>query len=191
MFLSLARPVLGQLKYRRRPSNLCQPTLWRPIRTAKSYHSHQHRSAFRTEAPWFLQQSEGNVPLYGSLSVRDAIFYVKATFTQLKTIVASAPRHLRNHLPASPTSMLLETVLALRTEEAVNIRMNQRSPGESLQELMNLQPDQLKALAVADQPHLAELMTAALQADRRMQPREVHDSADQMIITVLSWNRCS
>ena len=130
----------------------------------------------------------GNVPLYGSLSVRDAIFYVKATVTQLKTIVASAPRHLRNHLPASPTKdMLLETVLFLRTEEAVNIRMNQRSPEESLQELMNLQPDQLKALAVADQPHLAELMTAALQADRRMQPREVHDSADQMIIKVLSW----
>ena len=112
-----------------------------------------------------FNNSQANVPLYGSLNVRDAIFYINATVSQLKTIVRSAPRHLRSHLPSSPTKdMLLEAVFAMRTEKAVNSRRNQRSPDESLQELMNLQLDQLKALSVADSPHLIKLMKAALQA---------------------------
>ena len=132
--------------------------------------------------------SRANTPLFGSLNVRNAVFYCKATVTQLKTIVASAPHHLRSHLPSSPTKdMLLETVLSLRQEEAVNSRLNQRTPQQSLNELMELSADQLKALASADTAQLGELMKAALQADPQMRPRDIPTSAETMVITVLTW----
>ena len=135
-----------------------------------------------------FHNSRANTPLFGSLNARDAIFYCKATVTQFKTIVASAPHHLRSHLPSSPTKdILLETVLSLRQEEAVNSRLNRRTPEQSLQELMELSAAQLKALASTDTPQLRELMRGALQADSQMQPREVPPSPEAMVITVLTW----
>ena len=120
--------------------------------------------------------------------MRDAIFFVKATVTQLKAIVASGPRHLKAHLPSSPTkNVLLETVFKMRTEEAVQSRLNQRTPDESLRELMNLTPDQLKVLASSDASNLAELMRSALQADENLQPRDIPASPDNMVIIALSW----
>ena len=129
-----------------------------------------------------------NTPLFGSLYVRDAVFYCKATISQLKTIVASAPQHLRSHLPANPTKdTLLETVLSFRTDEALQARLNQRSPTECLRELMDLTPSQLKALANSSPSQLAELMRAALLAYIHLQPRDIPSAAHEKVITVLSW----
>ena len=64
-----------------------------------------------------LNNPRGNTPLFGSLYVRDAVFYCKGTISQLKTIVVSAPHHLRSHRPTNPTKdTLLKTVLSFRTE---------------------------------------------------------------------------
>ena len=129
-----------------------------------------------------------NAPLFGSLYVRDAVFYCKATISQLKTIVASAPQHLRSHLPANPTKdTLLETVLSFRTEEALQARLNKRSPTECLRELVDLTPSQLKALANSGPSQLAELMRAALLADTHLQPRDIPSTAQEKVTTVLSW----
>ena len=82
--------------------------------------------------------------------------------------------------------MLLETVLSLKQEEAVNSRLNQRTPKQSLQELMELSA-QLKAFGSAHTLQLRKLMRGALQADSQMQPRKVPPSPEAMVITVLTW----
>ena len=107
---------------------------------------------------------------------------------KLKTIIASAPHHLRSHLPYNPTKdTLLETVLSFRTEEAVQARLNQRCRTECLRELMNLTPSQLKALANSAPSQLAELVRTGLQANSYMQPRNITPSSQDKVITVLSW----
>ena len=139
------------------------------------------------QAPTF-NNPRANTPLFGSRNVRDAIFYCKATVMQLKVIIASAPKHLRSHLPSNPTKdILLETVLSLRTEEVVQARLNQRTPNQCLQELMRLTANQLKALATSAPSELAELMRSALKADTQMQPRDIPSAPEYMIITVLTW----
>ena len=116
------------------------------------------------------------------------MFFLKATVTQLKAIVASGRRHLKAHLPSSPTKdMLLETVLNMRTEETVQSRLSHRSPEESLRELLNLSPEELQILASSDASNLAELMRSALQADENLQPRDIPASVHSMLIMALSW----
>ena len=114
-----------------------------------------------------LTNARNDVPLYGSLNMTDAVFFVKATVTQLKAIVASGPRHLKAHLPSSPTKdMLLETVPNIRTEETVQSRLSHRTPEESLRELLNLSPEELHILASSDASNL--LIRSALQADENL-----------------------
>lgn len=82
---------------------------------------------------------------------------------------------------------MLETVLGFRQYEAINAHINQRTPEESLEELMDLATTQLKLPADSEPHQLATPMKRALQADQSMQPRSIPTAERDIGLTVLTW----
>ena len=103
------------------------------------------------------------------------MFYFRATVSQLKSFIASAPEHLRPRLPAfAAKDNLLEEIFRLREEES-RISTDRHQGRQALSKLLSMNPADITSLASTDAAKLKSLMSSALVSDAALEPRDLGD----------------
>ena len=125
---------------------------------------------------------------YGHFNDRDPMFYFRATVSQLKSFIASAPEHLRPRLPASATKdTLLEEIFRLREEEN-GTSTDPHQARQALSKLLSMNPADITRLASTNATELKSLMSSALAADAALEPHDLGDcEPNHLGMIVLAW----
>ena len=130
---------------------------------------------------------ESNCPLYCSLNSRHPSFFIKCSDNVLKTMAASAPSHLKECLTSSANrDTLINQVLLLRHEEAVEFYICTKTAHYWLQKLLLMEVKLLRSMASFNPSSLRAMMKSALMADLRIQPRVLPSNSEGLVITFLT-----
>lgn len=103
-------------------------------------------------------------------------------------MLASAPSHLRCFLAVdTDKSSLIEDILFLRHEEAVEEHLRSKTGQKCLEDLLGLSTARLMFMASFNPSQLRATMQKVLLADPAIEPREIPTSSEGLVITTLLW----